>query len=377
MAATVDWGQKEITVYQADLTHLSGDSYELDTEAFKIELRELEASEAGQVHPDILNHNTSVTLDGIDYARIIEIINGYTITFEEKASPYKVFLKGSNNNILTVTNLGTVQVAPNNSAGLINITEVQHDVFAGYVWVDQANGTAGTTYPAATPLSPVDNFTDAVAVAASRGLDAIKVIGNATLGSGDNVAGYRVVGQNAALSTITINTAANVTNCEFTSATISNSVLDGNNLIKECAVSNLTYVEGILYNCTLSDNIQIASASDTYLIDCKSGCVGLGASDLPKIDLSGGETHLAIRNWSGPIKVISSTNAATTACIDVTSGATVIIDSTVTAGEITVRGSAKIIHTQTGTESIVHDTTEAGVWAQSDALTTGKFLALN
>ena len=131
---SADWKNKIIHVPQSYLTSLGSDSFELDTEAFKIDLRNLEQSEAGIAQADILNHNTSVSLSGIEYARIIEITNGYTITFEATGSPYRVFLKGSNNNILDVTNLNEAVVAPNNSAGLINLSEIQQVIFQDRAW---------------------------------------------------------------------------------------------------------------------------------------------------------------------------------------------------------------------------------------------------
>jgi len=125
VAISIDWGTKVISVPQADLTLLGGSNYSLDTEAFRLALRDLEDSVEGIVFPKTHNHSTQVLLGGVSYARIIEIINGYTITFEETGSPYVVSLVGSNNNIVEVTNLGTVQLLSNNSAGLINVTEIK------------------------------------------------------------------------------------------------------------------------------------------------------------------------------------------------------------------------------------------------------------
>jgi len=51
----------------------------------------------------------------------VEIINGYTITFEDEQ--YAVTLIGANNNILDVINFNQVSVRPTNSAGLITSQE--------------------------------------------------------------------------------------------------------------------------------------------------------------------------------------------------------------------------------------------------------------
>jgi len=118
----IDWDNRIIYIPRFFLIEITPNtSYVLDTSDFRLALKELEASEQGMIFPNTHNHNTEATLGGVTYARLIEIINDYTITFEEFETPYRVFLTGSNNNILDVTNLGTVSIAPNNSAGLISV----------------------------------------------------------------------------------------------------------------------------------------------------------------------------------------------------------------------------------------------------------------
>lgn len=124
MAVSIDPATKVITVPQADLTLVSGTLYTYDTDAFRLELKDWEDSELGMPHPDTHSHNTEVTIAGVTYARFIEIINGYSVTFENGS--YSVKLEGSNNNIWDIQNgilnQNTVQVIPTNSAGLITVT---------------------------------------------------------------------------------------------------------------------------------------------------------------------------------------------------------------------------------------------------------------
>ena len=123
MAISIDPATKVITIPKADLTLVSGTLYTLDTDAFRLELKDWEDSELGIVHPDTHSHNTEVTIAGVTYARFIEIINGYSVTFEN--GTYSVKLTGSNNNIWdvenSILNQNTVQVIPTNSAGLISV----------------------------------------------------------------------------------------------------------------------------------------------------------------------------------------------------------------------------------------------------------------
>ena len=123
MATSIDWGTKVISVPKADLTLVSGTLYELDTAAFRLELKDLEDSDDGMPFPDTHVHNVPVTVAGVTYARTIEIVNGYSVEFED--GQYSVRLVGSNNNIFDVENgilvQNQVQLIATNSAGYIQI----------------------------------------------------------------------------------------------------------------------------------------------------------------------------------------------------------------------------------------------------------------
>lgn len=108
---------KVIFVPQADLTPVSTGLYELDVNDFRLWLKDLEDDEAGIALPTTHRHNTEVTLGGVTLARTVEIINGYSITFQD--GQYAVRLVGANNNIADVLNVNQVSLRSNNSAGLI------------------------------------------------------------------------------------------------------------------------------------------------------------------------------------------------------------------------------------------------------------------
>jgi hypothetical protein len=116
----VNWLTKVITIPQSDLALVSGTLYELDTDAFRLALKDIEDDE-GIPFPDTHRHNTEVTVAGTTFARVIEIINGYSIEFEN--GTYSVRLAGSNNNFFDVESgilvQNQVQVIAQNSAGLI------------------------------------------------------------------------------------------------------------------------------------------------------------------------------------------------------------------------------------------------------------------
>ena len=128
MAFTVDPLTFVITVPKTDLTFVSGTLYTMDTDAFRLALKAWEANgdglTGGITFPKTHDHNTSVTIVGVVYARAINILAPYSVEFED--GQYTVVLQGSNNNIFDVANgilvQNQVQVIPTNSAGLITVT---------------------------------------------------------------------------------------------------------------------------------------------------------------------------------------------------------------------------------------------------------------
>jgi hypothetical protein len=119
MALNINWATKVITVPRLDMTLVQSSPFEirrLDVNAFRLELKDLEDDEEGMPYLRTHNHNTEVTVGGVTLARVVELINGYTVTFED--GTYAVELSGANNNIADVVNLNSVQVRSANSAGL-------------------------------------------------------------------------------------------------------------------------------------------------------------------------------------------------------------------------------------------------------------------
>jgi hypothetical protein len=143
MAITVDWAlTKVIFVPRADMTLIQTTPYEvreLDSDAFRLILRDLEDDPDGRPWPRTHDHNTEVTIQGVTYARQVLIKEPYTITFEDGL--YAVNIVGSNNNILERTNKNSVSVNPSNSAGLQKVVITVESI--GDVLVDCEGGYVG------------------------------------------------------------------------------------------------------------------------------------------------------------------------------------------------------------------------------------------
>lgn len=148
MAITIDWGTRVIYVPQADLTSLGGGVYQLDVDAFRLDLKDLEDSEEGMAFPDTHNHNAEVTLAGSTFAQTVEIINGYTVEFEDTGTPYTVKCINANHNIGDVKVVNQVSLIIGNSGGLmVGQGAVDENIIANAVWEELLSGhtTAGST----------------------------------------------------------------------------------------------------------------------------------------------------------------------------------------------------------------------------------------
>lgn len=363
MAISVNHATYVISVPKADTTLIqaSPEIRELDSNQFRIWLDDWMDSEAGISMPQTHRHNTEVVIDGLAYARTIEILAPYTVLFED--GQYQVNIVGSNNNIHSRRVTNQVSLVPNNSAGLINVRAAEYASYMDGIAVDVANGTTGTTFPKGSHVEPVNNMADALLIAQVRGIESFIVHGALTLATGDDVSGYRFEGENAITSFLTVESGAVVTNCQFEDLFVTNSILDGYCYLKHCYVSGVSGIEGFLEGCIIAGALSLTGTQNTFFVDCKSGCVGLGAADLPVLSMAGSDRHVAFRNFSGPLKITNSTDPLNTACVDISSGATVTIDSSCTAGVIYIRGVGNIVNNGTMTVNTVAQLDQTSVGA--------------
>ncbi len=352
MTISVNHLTRVISIPKADLTLVQAsptEIRELDLGKFKLWMRDWEDSEDGISMPPVISHNTEVTVGGLTLARVIEIINGYTVTFENGA--YAVNLTNANSNVGDVVNVNNVSVRANNSAGLVNIRAMEFPAYMSGIAVDVVSGVAGALYPTGTHAQPSNNLADAMLIAGVRGIETFVIHGSLTLSAGTDVSGYNIKGENAITTLVTIEDGAVVAGCTFEDMILANSVLDGYAYLKHCYVSNVAGLEGFVEGSLLSGALSMTGTQNLFFVDCKSGCVGLGTADLPVLSLAGAARHVAFRNFAGPIKITNSTDPTNTICLDIASGATITLDASCTAGTVYVRGIANIINNSTMTVS--------------------------
>ena len=352
MPPTIDWPTKVITVPKSDTALVSAGPPEIrshNTDTFRLQLKDLEDSVDGMVFPHTHNHNAPVTVGGVALARVIEIINGYTITYENGS--YAVNLDGSNNNIGDVLNLNNVQVRSNNSAGLTYSKQIEDQSFLDQrVSIDVTNGQAGTAFPQGTPGQPVNNLADAQTIISNRTLPKrLLVTGTLTIGATDNIDDYDIMGTASHANHSLILTSGCSTSNVKTEALDISGTASGDIHAFDGVIDGLTNFEGSLIECGIKGTITLANvdAGDVVsFINCHSMVVGVST---PIINCNSiANMELNIRGYHGGIEIQNMTLVSMVASVDLDS-ANVILNANNTNGTVVVRGVGTMTDSSTGT----------------------------
>jgi hypothetical protein len=357
MALTIDFANKIIYPDRADMTQIQStpiEIYQFDINTFHQGMRNLEDDEEG-IWADVTHDYASpTTLSGVTYARLVEIINDYTITFLPD-SAWVVQVTGGNSNVGDRVNPNNVSVQVANSAGLQDAEALQAGAFGGHVALDITSSFTGTTFPTGTREFPVNNVADAIAIAETRGLRKVTILSDMTLSSGDFSDGYTFNGDSPSTLTLTLDPSTNVTNCTFKTMTVLGT-LDGQNTLRDCCVGAINFFNGEIYECALNDTITLGGGTQAGIFDCWSNIPGGGATDYPSVDMGGSGQSLVLRNFSGGIGIKNVTDSTTDkSSIDLNSGR-VVFETDVLGGDFVIRGVADVIN-NAGVNATIDDQT--------------------
>lgn len=228
--------------------------------------------------------------------------------------------------------------------GLLDPEYVQRMTYDNKVAIDVVNGKAGTEYPIGTERTPANNLTDALSIAQAKGFKSLHVIGNLTLGSGEDVGGYTIIGNGAS---------ANLSQTQITfadgysgyKATFRNCRVEGpqsgETFYYNCVIGNITNAHCFYYNCIMEGPVQLEDwgATSTHMVVYEA-CYS--AKDFFILDYNGSPLDAAFVDWKGDLRIINVTEADTV--INIFSDASHIeIDSSCTAGLIAVHGISTVV----------------------------------
>lgn len=360
MAISINWGTKVIYIPKNDTLDVTPagsprEIRQLSIDQFRLTLNDLQDNVDGMTFLTTHLHTAPISLGGVTLAKVIEIINGYTVTFED--GQYAVNLAGANSNIADVTNVNQVSVRSANSAGLQDLSTLLTAAYQGQVVVANT-GQAGTFIPIGTRATPVNNFTDAITISSTLGIRRIQLATSGTLSTGVVASGRTFFGDNSSVDTLQIDDGANVSDCSFNELTVSGT-LDGNNIFRNCTVANISYVNGLLQECSLTGTISIDGTAQANLINCWSGTAGIADNQLVTIDMGGAGNSLALRNYAGGILLRNYTGGGAIT-LDFSSGR-IIIDASCTGGSIGVRGVCDVTDNSTVNCTVLDQTLNSGL----------------
>jgi hypothetical protein len=321
-------------------------------------LRYLEAQPNAMDEPSIVDASGKEPLGGDVKVGLTVSLQNAQINFEERteAEGWTVckFYGGNlvafdTDGVTTINSLYpspyvAVSLTSSSSATLQEQEALQYSSYQNAVWVESGTTTYGTDYPAGTREYPVNNVQDAVAIANMRGFDTIRFIGNYTLGAGDDVSNFTLIGQNPNRTLLTLGDEAIISNVEILEASVTG-ILDGNATIRRSVIMDLNYFSGTMIDSVLTKGvIYLGNNANALFLHCYSGVAG---ADTPIIDLGGSGQSLGLRNYNGGVTIRNKTGDDGCS-LDVNAGQ-VIIEDTCIAGDIYCRGVFKLLDNSNGT----------------------------
>lgn len=225
------------------------------------------------------------------------------------------------------------------------LSEQEKAAYNGFVVVDQAGGTPGTSYPAGLFEMPVDNLTDAKTILAAVGGRGIVVEGNLTLDQ--DMDGYRFRGEiSERLNKVSLNNFS-VDNSSFEGVTISGTG-SGKIGAERCILESMEGLTGTFRQCGFVDSVSVLTSDPIVFAFCHSEVAGSGK---PLISCNGVAVDISFRAYSGGLDVANYSQAGSVMTIDLISGAP-RLNASCTAGEIVVRGVGNLTDNSAGTTVI-------------------------
>lgn len=412
MAISVNWITRVVHIPRADLVFQTSNVVTMDLEWFRWEILDIMDSDAGMANPDIINHNTSITLSGVTYARFIEIINGYSIEFEDQpGSPYAVILQGANHNVIDVNVFNTTSLLGNNSAGLIynevgalgdvNVTAVggvpvSSPADLGAQMAPGLLNTDITTFTTADTMGeaifrtrflaksiyvdtdaltngdgsqglPFDNVNDAKDEAEATGIKNIIVAGSIVVPH--NLKNVNIYG--VGLAIVDLN-GQDINGSRFYQVYLQGTYT-GAMIAQECQLSDGFALDGHYEVCELLGDMIAKPNTNIGLISCLSGIAGTGR---PSISSNAGlPSAIHIRSWRGGLTIKDFDHVDDVITVGVAEGS-LTFSSTCVLGTMVARGTC-VFKNETLGATVFDETTHQTKIDDQHVLTKNTVIAMS
>lgn len=364
MAITVNWITGIISIPKADTTLVQTsptEIREINLNSFRLILRDLEENPDGRPWPRTHDHFAPITISGTQLARVVNILDPYTVTFEN--GTYAVNFVGANTNLADKTNVNSVSIRPNNSAGLVQSSEIQFLAFGGSITIDQTNSTGravtGQAYPAGTEQFPIDNITDMLFILNREGFSRVEVISDLVVGATDIIDDIEFTGQNPSQTQITFTSGCSTKRSAFYDSELTGT-LAGALEIRRCHIQGLAGIGGNLSETNIQDCIIEAAGltlstigtQHVHIIDCRTGPPD--GTVFPPINGNNNGASTTIAGHNGRLEFTNFTNSQDLNLIYNTGQAR--FASTCTLGVAHVEGNCEIIDNSGASFTVTDDT---------------------
>jgi hypothetical protein len=188
------------------------------------------------------------------------------------------------------------------------------------------------------PGDPFDNIGDAIDYAELIGVKKLYVYNEIILDR--NLKNFEILGVGKPVVDLNGN---DVQGTQIRSCTLRGDYV--NELVAyECTLDNNFYLLGTFVYCGLNGNLT-CKAGNAKLINAYSRIAGAGRPEISLIDA--GATNLSVRSYSGGLTISNMNNASDNVTVEMSQGK-LTIDSTCTAGFISVRGITQFTDNSTG-----------------------------
>jgi len=332
---SVNWTSKVITIHKADMVHNGGVDYELQMADFHDKIRQLEYEfDEGMSQVQILEFTPVKVISGVTYAAFYEVINGYTVTFEDDT--YKVVITGGNNNVYDIYNVNSVSVGSYGSAGNTSSPTTEFASFNGGVTIDVNSGETGTAFPRGTGQMKIDNIADAILIAKKRGFNKMYFHSDITLDNNAELDNYALIGQSHTNIVVNVLPSAEVENVVFAELEFSGT-LDGGNSVDRCIVGDINFFHGHIHNSALTGTIALSGNKDAYIVNSSMSKWG----NAPTIDMGNAGQNLIMIQYTGLLNIINM-DGTNKVGIGLNGGNVILDSATVTSGTVHVSGTGKL-----------------------------------
>lgn len=273
------------------------------------------------------------------------------VTIEDNCTAGVVELHGVGDWENSSTYAGTTTVTNH----FVSPQETQYSSYNNFVWLDVDSSVSGTEYPAGTPQFPVNNDSDAEAIATSLGLLNIQIVKNTTL-TADHT-NHKFWGRSPRSTTLTVDPSSTLTSCDFQNLLLTGAI-QGGTYATACAIKNVTGLAGHFEQCVIREGTNTLAGAAIAMFN---KCVAVsapnpqydGTVEVPIIDCNGSGQGIAFRGLIGELKLINKTGPeGMTIALD---GGRVELDSTITGGYIRVFGVGELIDNSGGTAVVDRD----------------------